>query len=88
MVPDEDGDRFSGHEVGDFSRVQAKQGRCGWSEDLLRGDLINVRGLRDHTLEGRRPDPSPERACAVGAVPGAVRSPRLAGRPPKKQVAP
>jgi len=29
-----------------------------------------------------RRDPSPERACAVGTVPGAVMSPRLAGRPP------
>ena len=40
------------------------------------------RGLRDHAAEGRRPDPSPERVRAVGTVPGAVQSPRLAGRPP------
>ncbi|OQC60372.1 MAG: hypothetical protein BWX54_00192 [Verrucomicrobia bacterium ADurb.Bin018] len=26
-----------------------------------------------------RRDPSPERVCAVGTVPGAVQSPRLAG---------
>ena len=29
-----------------------------------------------------RRDPSPERVRAVGTVPGAVMSPRLAGRPP------
>ena len=29
-----------------------------------------------------RRDPSPERVRAVGTVPGAVQSPRLAGRPP------
>ena len=49
------------------------------SEDLLRGLLIIPRGLRDHAAEGHRPDPSPERACAIGTVPGAVQSPRLAG---------
>jgi len=32
-----------------------------------------------------RRDPSPERVCAVGTVPGAVQSPRLAGRPPKSK---
>ena len=30
-----------------------------------------------------RPDPSPERARAVGTVTGAIMSTRLAGRPPK-----
>ncbi len=30
-----------------------------------------------------RPAPSPERVCAVGTVTGAVKSPRLVGRPPK-----
>ena len=30
-----------------------------------------------------RPAPSPERACAVGTVTGAIMSTRLAGRPPK-----
>ena len=64
------------------SRSQVRRGRCGWSEDLLRGLLKIPRGLRDHAAEGRRPDPSPERVRAVGTVPGAVQSPRLAGRPP------
>ena len=35
-----------------------------------------------------RRDPSPERVRAVGTVPGAVQSPRLAGSAAEKQVAP
>ena len=55
----------------------------GAREAILIGGLLKIpRGLRDHAAEGRRPDPSPERVCAVGTVTGAVQSPRLAGRPP------
>ena len=73
---------FSGREVGVISRSQMRRGHCVRSDALLRGLLIIPRGLRDHAAEGRRPDPSPERVRAVGTVPGAVQSPRLAGRPP------
>ena len=73
---------FSGREVGGSTRSQAKRGRCVRSDDLLRGLLKIPRGLRDHAAEGRRPDPSPAAPRAVGTVPGAVQSPRLAGRPP------
>ena len=55
------------------------EGGVAGGADLIGGLLKIPRGLRDHAAEGRRPDPSPERVCAVGTVPGAVQSPRLAG---------
>ena len=74
-------DHFSGREVGDFRALRCDGGvACG--ADFNGGLLKIPRGLRDHAAKGRRPDPSPERVCAVGTVPGAVQSPRLAGRPP------
>ena len=73
--------RFSGPEVG-APRALRCEG-CVAGEAVLIGGLLKLpRGLRDHATEGRRPDPSPERVRAVGTVPGAVQSPRLAGRPP------
>ena len=62
-----------------ISRALRCEGGVAGVADFIWGLLKNVRGLRDHTTEGRRPDPSPERACAVGTVPGAVQSSRLAG---------
>ena len=53
---------FSGREVGGSTRSQAKRGRCGRSEDPLRGLLKNVRGLRDHTAECRQARPQFRRA--------------------------
>jgi len=64
------------------SRAFRRNGGGAREAILIKGLLIIPRGLRDHAAEGRRPDPSPERVRAVGTVPGAVQSPRLAGRPP------
>ena len=69
---------FSGREVGDFSRSQAKRGRCVWSDVLLRGLLKIPRGLRDHAAErptGATPVPTRLRGrdgagCGPESAPG------------------
>jgi len=73
------GSRPRGRKKSHSGETGARRAERGFGWGLLK----YVRGLRDRTAEGRRPDPSPERACAVGTVTGAVMSPRLAGRTPK-----
>ena len=77
--------RFLAARAGIFRALRCEGGVA--REAIFNGGLLIIYRGFERPCRGapNGRDPSPECVCAVGTVPGAVQSPRLAGRPPKSK---